>query len=107
MPAETHQFSEPLDVGAVIEILADLLVPDLDPDAAAEVTLGSLDQADELSLHHLWDQVTEEAGERTIGELETDPDWMPETLAGTTLGEVAIWFQRSIATGGVFHGRHG
>lgn len=107
MPAETHQFSEPLDVGAVIEILADLLVPDLDLDAAAKVTLGSLDQADELSLHHLWDHVTEEAGERTIGDLDTDPEWTPETLADTTLTEVATWFQRSIDTGGVSDDRRG
>lgn len=99
MPAETHQFSEPLDVGAVIEILADLLVPDLDLDAAAKVTLGSLDQADELSLHHLWDHVTEEAGERTIGDLDTDPDGTPEALAEITLAELAAWFQRSMASG--------
>jgi len=96
MPAETHQLSDPVDAAALLEILADLLAPDLPLDVAGHVTLGSLDQADELSLHHLWDHVTEEAGERTIGDLDTD--FMPETLAETTLAELAAWFQRSMAS---------
>ena len=46
-------------------------------------------------------------GERTIGDLDTDPEWTPETLADTTLTEVATWFQRSIDTGGVSDDRRG
>ena len=98
MPAETHQLSDPVDAAALLEILADLLMPDVPLDVAGHVTLGSLDQADELSLHHLWDHVTEEAGERTIGDLDTDPDGTPEALAETTLAELAAWFQRSMAS---------
>lgn len=98
MPAETHQLSDPVDAAALLEILADLLAPDLPLDAAGDATLGSLGQADELSLHHLWDHVTEEVGERTIGDLDPDPDWTPETLEETTLAELARWFQRSIAS---------
>ncbi|MCB0978292.1 MAG: hypothetical protein KDB02_12625 [Acidimicrobiales bacterium] len=106
MPAETHQVWEPPDTGSVLEVLADLLAPDLALDAAAEVTLGSVGHADDLSLHHLWNVVADEMCERTIGDLGDEPDWTPEMLEDTTLVEVARWFQSIIASEGV-GGVHG
>ncbi len=85
MPAETHSHREELDVELILDFLANEL--ELDDDDPAILSLDGLGVDDDLSLLHLWDAVSEEFGERTLGELEL-PERPPVTLgdlAGTFL----------------------
>lgn len=85
MPAETHSHREELDVELILDFLANEL--ELDDDDPAILSLDGLGVDDDLSLLHLWDAVSEEFGERTLGELEL-PERRPVTLgdlAGTFL----------------------
>lgn len=90
MPAETHQLAEPPNLEDIIGLLASLL--DIDPLAAATTSLVDAGVDDELALLHLWHAVTEEYGERTLGDfdldLEGDPPQTVEELATAWLADL-------------------
>lgn len=90
MPAETHQRSEAVDVGAVLDLLT--CVVGLDAPRAADAPLTALELDDDLSILHLWDAVVEEYGERSVGDLELDG------TRPTTLGELADLFTRELSS---------
>lgn len=88
MPAETHQRSEPVDVGAVLDLLA--CVVGLDAPRAVDAPLAELELDDDLAILHLWDAVVEEYGERSMGDLDLDGS------RPSTLGELADLFTREL-----------
>jgi hypothetical protein len=90
MPAETHQRSEAVDVGTVLDLLS--CVVGLDAPRAADAPLAELELDDDLSILHLWDAVVEEYGERSVGDLELDG------TRPTTLGELADLFTRELSS---------
>lgn len=86
MPAETNQHQDAPDLGAVLELLTQVLDVDVDPVEARDLTLADLGIDDDLAALRLWDAVIEEFGERTVGE--------PDDIGGEplrTLGELADW----------------
>jgi hypothetical protein len=84
MPAETHQHSDALDPGNVVEILLELIDPG---GAAGETsTLGELGIDGSPAIYDLWDAVIAEFGERTVASRELDAG---EVTAATTVGELA------------------
>ena len=89
MPAETHTRAEPVDVGAVLGLLAGIV--GVDPDGAAERSLAELDLDDDLALFDLWAAVAEELGERSLADLE------PLDARPVTLGQLAEAFHAALA----------
>jgi hypothetical protein len=87
MPAETHQHHEPAGPDTVLDLLGNLL--DLDGDIAS-VELVELDLDDDLGLFSLWDAVTAELAERTLGELDVDDARV------ATLGDLARVFATAL-----------
>jgi hypothetical protein len=83
MPAETHQHQDPVEPGAVLELLANVL--DLQGDAASS-ELATIGVDDDLGIYSLWEAVTAELAERTVGELDL------EDARVRTLGELADVF---------------
>jgi hypothetical protein len=83
MPAETHQHQDPVEPATVLELLANVL------DLAGEVApleLAAIGVDDDLGLYSLWEAVTAELAERTVGELDLDEARV------RTLGELAEVF---------------
>ncbi len=89
MPGETHQRSEAVEVGAVLELLA--CVVSLDA-PHVDTPLAELELDDDLSILHLWEAVVEEYGERGTGDLELD------ATRPATLGELADLFTRELSS---------
>ena len=87
MPAETHQQHEPAGAAAVLELLG--LVLDVDGDLA-ELELADLGVDDDLGIFSLWEAVTADLAERTVGELDVDEARVP------TLGELADVFAQAL-----------
>jgi hypothetical protein len=94
MPAETHSHRDAITAEQVLELLWVLVTDPEDPDAAAgpfpDRRLEALGIADDLALLELWEQTTEEYGERTLGELDLDA-----ARDAADLGELAEVFARA------------
>jgi hypothetical protein len=89
VPAETHQRQEPAGPDAVLELLGNLLDLDLDGDVAS-VELIDVGMDDDLGLYSLWDAITGELAERTVGELDVDDARV------STLGDLARVFAAAL-----------
>jgi hypothetical protein len=87
MPAETHQHQDPVEPVTVLELLLNVL--DLDADAASE-ELAAIGVDDDLGIYSLWQAVTAELAERTVGELDL------EDARVRTLGELAWVFAEAL-----------
>lgn len=71
MPAETHTHHAPLDRSRVVEIVVDRLgeILEIDPSTIAEAdSLVDDLHADSLALYQLIEELTDEFGERTVGD---------------------------------------
>ncbi len=95
MPAETHQHSERIDLVSIVELLVELTEVDNLGADAHRVTLGELDLDEPLAIDDLWRVVTEEHGERTLGNLHEAFD-EPGLVSAMTLDGLARWFHREL-----------
>ena len=95
MPAETHQHSEHLVVASIVELLVELTEVDHLGAGAHLVTLGELDLDEPLAVDDLWRAVTEEYGERSLGNLHEAFD-EPGLVTAMTLDGLARWFHREL-----------
>jgi hypothetical protein len=95
MPAETHQHSEHIDLASIVELLVELTEVDHLGADARHVTLGELDLDEPLAVDDLWRAVTEEYGERTLGNLHEAFD-EHGLVTAMTLDGLARWFHREL-----------
>ena len=88
MPAETHQRTDELDTGTILDFFATIV--GVDRDGADDLQLSTLQIEDELSILHLWALVVEEFGERSVGDLSLEDE------PPATLGELAALFHDAL-----------
>jgi hypothetical protein len=86
MPAETHQHRDPVDLETVLELLWAVTAAPGEPDPDVPLTVVGL--AGDLPMLDVWDAVSEEYGERTLGVPELD-----ELRELRTVGELATLVQ--------------
>lgn len=92
MPAETHQHRDAVTTADIVDLLVAVLAPEADlSDVGPETLLAGLGADSDLALFDLGDVLTEEFGERTLGEVDLDELWSARTIGALAEVYSRLW----------------